>query len=114
MTEFYWISRLTAIHDGFEVTFAISTIVAVMSVVGYLIALDTPVVAKVIKKWLIVSSIVSTLTGIGYILTPTTSEMLAIYATEKTVDYINGNETLQGIPDKLINYIDSILSVRKD
>lgn len=113
MSEIYWITRLTAIHDALEVAFAISTIVAVMSVIGYLIAIETPAIAKFIKKWLVYSSICSTLTGVGYVLTPTTSEMLAIYATEKTVDYINGNETLQGIPDKLIEYVDSILSTKQ-
>lgn len=114
MTEIYWLTRLTAIHDGLEAAFAISTIVAVMSVIGYLIAMETPAIANVIKKWLIVSSICSTLTGTAYVLTPTTSEALIIYATANAKEYYDTNEVLQGIPDKIIEYVDSILSVRKD
>lgn len=113
MTEIYWITRLTAIHDALEVAFAISTIVAVMSVIGYLIAIETPAIAKFIKKWLVYSSICSTLTGTAYVLTPTTSEALIIYATANAKEYYDTNEVLQGIPDKIIEYVDSVLSTKQ-
>lgn len=110
--EMYWITRLDAIKEGLEIMFAISTITAVFTAIGALIACETPTILKPIKRLLTASTIVAVIAGIGYTLTPTVKEAMIIHGYNTFKGYYNNNETLQRMPDKLILYLDSILTTK--
>lgn len=106
MTEtIYWITRLDAIHEAFEIMFVISSLIVVFTGVGALIACETPTIFKPLKRILIISITTAILGGAGYTLTPTTKEMLAIKALGSTLEYIQGNEKAKALPDKAIEKI---------
>lgn len=113
INEFYWLTRLGDIKEGLEVSFVISTVTAVFALIGALIACDTPEVLKPIKRVLTASTVVLVITGIGYMLTPTAHEALMIYGYGAARDYYQSNEKLQHIPDKVVDYLDSILTTKK-
>lgn len=110
MTEtIYWITRLDAIKEGWEVTFVISTVTAVFSLIGALIACETPEVLRPIKRLLTVSTITAIVAGIGYILTPTLKEGVIIHACNAVKEYYKSNDKAKGLPDKLVDKIYDIL-----
>lgn len=109
INEFYWLTRLGDIKEGLEVSFVISTVTAVFALIGALIACDTPTIYKPIKRVLTASTAVAVIAGIGYMLTPTAHEALMIYGYDKARDYYNSNEKLQQMPDKVVDYLDSLI-----
>ena len=113
INEMYYLTRLGDIKDGLEVSFAISTVTAVFALIGALIACETPEVLKPIRRLLTASTVVAIIAGIGYMLTPTAHEALMIYGYDKARDYYNSNEKLQQMPDKVVDYLDSILTTKK-
>lgn len=114
INEMYWLTRLGDIKEGLEVSFAISTVTAVFSLIGALIACDTPEVLKPLRRLLTTSTVVAVIAGIGYMLTPTTYEALMIYGTGSALDYYNNNEKLQQMPDKVLEYVDSVLTKKME
>lgn len=112
INEMYWITRLTDVKEGLEVSFVISTVTAVFALIGALIACDTPEVLKPLRRLLTVSTVVAGITGIGYMLTPTAHEALMIYGYGAAKDYYQSNDKLQRMPDKVVDYFDSILTIK--
>ena len=113
INEMYWITRLTDVKEGLEVSFVIATVTAVFALIGALIACDTPTIYKPIKRVLTVSTVIAGIAGIGYMLTPTAHEALMIYGYGAARDYYQSNEKLKHMPDKVVDYLDSILT-KKD
>lgn len=113
INEMYLITRLGDIKQGLEVSFGISAFIAVCALVGVLIACDTPEVLKPLRRLLTVSTAIAGIAGIGYMLTPTAHEALMIYGYGAAKDYYNSNDKLQRMPDKVVDYLDSILT-KKD
>lgn len=110
MTEtIYWITRLDAIKEGWEVTFVISTVTAVFSLIGALIACETPEILRPVKRLLTASTITAIVAGIGYILTPTLKEGVIIHACNVVKEYYESNDKAKGLPDKLVDKIYDIL-----
>lgn len=110
INEFYWLTRLGDIKEGMEVSFVIATVTAVFALVGALIACDTPTIYKPIKRVLTASTIIAGIAGIGYMFTPTAHEALMIYG----YGYYQSNTKLQHLPDKVVDYLDSILTTKKE
>lgn len=108
--EIYFLTRLDAIHEAFEIMFVISALIVVFAGVGALIAYETPTIFKPLKRILIVSIITAILGGVGYTLTPTVKEAMIIHGYTAARNYYQSNPTLQTIPDKFILYLDSILT----
>lgn len=113
INEMYWITRLTDVKEGLEVSFVIATVTAVFALIGALIACDTPEVLKPLRRLLTVSTVIAGIAGIGYMLTPTAHEALMIYGYGAAKDYYNSNNTLQKIPTKVVDYLDSILTTKE-
>lgn len=114
MNEMYWLTRLGDIKQGLEVSFVIATVTAVFALIGALIACDTPTIYKPIKRVLTVSTVVAVIAGIGYMFTPTAHEALMIYSYGAARDYYQSNDKLKQMPDKVVDYLDSILTTKKE
>lgn len=115
MTEtLYWITRLDAINKAFEVMFVISALIVLFSGVGALIACECAEILRPLKRILIVSITSAIIGGIGYTLTPTTKEAVAIKAVGSTIEYLQGNEKARALPDKAVEMIYQMLEKEKD
>lgn len=115
MTEtLYWVTRLDAINEAFEIMFVLSVLITVFSGVGALIACECAEILRPLKRILIVSITSAIIGGIGYTLTPTTKEMVAIKAVGSTIEYLQGNEKARELPDKTIELIYDLLENEKD
>ena len=110
--EIYWLTRLDAIKEAFEIMFVISSVIVVFAGVGALIACETPTILKPIRRLLIASLIFAITGGVGYTLTPSVKEAMIIHGYNAFKGYYNNNETLQRIPDKFILYLDSVLTTK--
>ncbi len=112
--EIYFLTRLDAIKEAFEIMFVIGALIVVFSGVGALIACECPEILKPLKRILIVSIITTFLGGVGYTLTPTVKEAMIIHGYNTFKGYYDKNETLKTIPDKFILYLDSVLTTKKE
>ena len=121
MVEIYWLQRIGALSDLFNVMWIFVTIVAGVFLLIAPMAIevikenDITNQAKKVAKTLAVIFIVGV---IGSIITPSTKEMYAIYGLGGTIDYIKSNDKAKQLPDKCIEaltrYIDSIEKENKD
>ena len=121
MVEIYWLQRIGALSDLFNVMWIFATVV-----LGAFLFV-APMAIEVIKEYNItnqVKKVAKTLTVIlivgviGSIMTPSTKEMYAIYGIGGTIDYIKSNDKAKQLPDKCIDaltrYVDSIEKENKD
>lgn len=121
MAEIYWLQRVGALSDLFNVMWIFAIVV-----VGFLLILAPMTIdyikennitdqAKKAAKTLAVMFIVG---AIGSIITPSTKEMYAIYGLGGTIDYIKSNDNAKQLPDKCVDaltrYVDSIEKENKD
>lgn len=120
MEEIYWMQRIGALSDIFNVTWVIATIVFVVSVFVYFVSAvedDENVTKRTIKavKISFVTLVIGALCGA---FTPSTKEMYAIYGLGGTIDYIKSNDKAKQLPDKCVDaltrYVDSIEKENKD
>lgn len=115
ISQMYWITRLTAIHDAFMFVFIASIIVAVIVGIFLLATSDEDFSCPTVKKIFISGVILAVLGGLGLTFTPKTSEALLIYGVGATIDYVDNNETVKQLPDKAIEALDKYLdSLNKD
>ena len=109
MEEIYWITRLDGIHSALVVFLCISVIITVVSIIGYIIEKcsgedgDEYANFGKILKYAVPSSLILTLL---LIFIPTTKEILMIYGVGGTLDYVQSNEKIQQLPDKVVDAID--------
>jgi len=102
----YWLTRLSSISGLFLTLGIISTIIIVVGVTGYSMAIVMPhseddVVNNTQKrKKFINKTWVPILLFILYTLTPNTKEAMLIIAGGKTLDYVQQDTSLQKIPYK--------------
>ena len=121
MVEIYWLQRIGALSDLFNVMWIFVTVVAgLFSVIAPMTVEiikenDITNQAKKIAKTLAVILVVGI---IGSIVTPSTKEMYAIYGIGGTIDYIKSNDKAKQLPDKCIGaltrYVDSIEKENRD
>lgn len=121
MTEIYWLQRIGALSDLFNVMWIFAT------VVGGFFLVFAPLAIEVIKENNITDqakkvaktlAVVFVVGAIGSIITPSTKEMYAIYGIGGTIDYIKSNDKAKQLPDKCVDaltrYVDSIEKENKD
>ena len=121
MVEIYWLQRIGALSDLFNVMWIFATIV-----VGVFL-LVAPMAIEVIKEYNITNqakkvaktlAVILIVGVIGSIITPSTKEMYAIYGLGGTIDYIKSNDKAKQLPDKVVDaltrYVDSIEKEDKD
>ena len=115
MAEIYWLQRIGALSDLFNVMWIFPTLIVGFFLVVAPMAMDVikenniTDQAKKVAKILVVMFIVGV---IGSIITPSTKEMYAIYGLGGTIDYIKSNDKAKQLPDKCVDaitrYVDSI------
>ena len=121
MEEIYWLQRVGALSDLFNVMWIFAIVV-----IG-LFLIVSPMAIEVIKennitdqakkaaKTLAVIFIVGV---VGSITIPSTKEMYEIYGLGGTIDYIKSNDKAKQLPDKcldaLTRYVDSLEKENKD
>ena len=119
MSEIYWIQRIGALSDLFNVMWGISMVIEIVALLCFPVIVDyfDDYKDKIIKvcKILIATFIVGV---IGGIFIPTTNELYAIYGIGGTIDYIKSNDKAKQLPDKVVDaltrYVDNIEKEDKD
>lgn len=117
MLEVYLITRLTALNGFFFVVALITGIIAFMCVIGYVINSSEGFSYKneqfSLKKWVRNCTITCVVFTLFNILTPTTKDAMLIYGIGTTVDFLQGNENVQQLPDKCVkalnDWVDSLV-----
>ena len=119
ISDMYWITRLSSIHDAFLFILIIAATVAVLT--GIIVLSfsnddeDDNACFKRIKKCFITAVVAVVLSGIGLVFVPKTNEALLIYGVGTTIDYVDSNETIKQLPDKAVQALDKYLdSLNKD
>ena len=114
MSEIYWITRMDGINTFLLICEFFICIVFVWLVIAFLFA-DSSEEKRTTAKSSIYTGIVVLIVGLMLIFIPTTKEMLLIYGVGGTIDYIKGNETDKGLPDKAVKALDKYLDeISKD
>lgn len=109
MEEIYWITRMDNIHSALVIFLYVSVIFTIVSIIGYFITKgldedeDEWVNFGKILKYAVPSSLILTLL---LVFIPTTKEVLMIYGVGGTLDYVQSNEKIQQLPDKVVDAID--------
>ena len=121
MAEIYWLQRIGALSDLFNVMWIFAIVVMGIFLVVAPMAIDVikennmTNQAQKVAKMLAAIFIVGV---IGSIMTPSTKEMYAIYGLGGTIDYIKSNGKAKQLPDKcldaLTRYVDSLEKENKD
>lgn len=118
ISDMYWITRLSSIHDAFLFIFIIAGIVAAFTgiiVLSFSDDKDDNAFLKHVKKCFITAVVSVVLSGIGLVFVPKTNEALLIYGVGTTIDYVDNNETIKQLPDKAVQALDKYLdSLNKD
>lgn len=113
MNELYWITRLDAISAILCVFAALSVTAFIMSAICYAMSKhdfgdddNGTVSLKKASEITFISSVVLLLLAI---LVPTTKEACFIYIGGHVIEYVEGNEKLQEMPDKIVELADKYL-----
>ena len=121
MNEIYWLQRIGALSDLFNVMWIFVTIVAGVFLVIAPMAIELIKennITNQAKKAAKALAVIFIVGAIGSIITPSTKEMYAIYGLGGTIDYIKSNDKAKQLPDKCIDaltrYVDSIENENKD
>ena len=119
ISDMYWITRLSSIHDAFILILIIAATVAVLTGTIVLSFInddeDDNVGFKRIKKCFITAVVSVVLSGIGLVFLPKTNEALLIYGVGTTIDSVDSNEPIKQLPDKAVQALDKYLdSLNKD
>lgn len=113
ISNMYWITRLSSIHNAFLFISIVAIIVAVITgaiVLSLCADEDEYAFLKHVKKCFITAVIAVVLSGIGLVFVPKTNEALLIYGVGTTIDYVDNNETIKQLPDKAVQALDKYLN----
>ena len=109
MEEIYWITRMDNIHSALVIFLCVSMTFTIVSIIGYFVEKcsgedeDEYVIFGKMLKYAAPSSLILTLL---LVFIPTTKEVLMIYGVGGTLDYVQSNEKIQQLPDKVVDAID--------
>ena len=113
ISDMYWITRLSSIHDAFLFILIIAATVTVLT--GIIVLSfsnddeDDNACFKRIKKCFITAIVAVVLSGTGLIFVPKTNEALLIYGVGTTIDYVDSNKAIKQLPDKAVQALDKYL-----
>lgn len=111
MKEMYWLSRLPIISDGSQIVCILGCISLVCLAIGFFALSGDPIgyfsELKAIKRGIIISSIILTLSGIIRVFTPSKDEVLLILGVGSVIDLVQENKSLQELPDHCIKALDT-------
>lgn len=110
MNELYWIGRVGALHN-FCIAMIILSVVLFL-IIGIVFAEnydDGVEPTSGFRKFVAGVAVIFFLGIIGVIFIPSKNELYAIYGIGTVIDYVQDNQTAQGIPDKAVKAIDKYL-----
>lgn len=109
MNEIYWITRLDMINIWLIIFSVISGVIMLVLAILYTVAKsenDEPMLENV--KWVLKQSTIVFFICLPLsILTPTKEEAMLIWGIGSTIDYIQDNDTVKQLPDKVVNALDA-------
>ena len=114
ISNMYWITRLSSIHDAFLFVFIVAATIVTLTgiiVLSFSNDKDDDACFKHVKKCFIKAVVAAVLSGIGLVFVPKTSEALLIYGVGTTIDYVDNNETIKQLPDKAVQALDKYLDL---
>lgn len=108
MSEIYWISRLDGILVVLGIICAISFVMFFcFAVMAFVDGKDELLMSNKQRNKLIkISAITIVISGILLVFIPSSKESITIWGIGQTIDYVQSNETLQGLPDKCVQALD--------
>lgn len=109
MSEIYWITRLDYILGVLITSVIISSIIAFLAVLIWLIEdlYDDELLRCKRFIWTSTAILVTSILGLVFI--PSTKDMLLVYAAGGSIEYIKNNDVAKQLPDKCIQAIDKLL-----
>lgn len=119
MKELYWITRLDGLNSFFNLGFTTATILAVCAFIAFFIFTvidwcgeldnDQKKIPGKCARYSAWCAVIAAIFGLFEVLTPTTKEACMIYLGGNVIDYVQGNDQLREMPDKVINLADEYL-----
>lgn len=112
MNEIYWITRLDMINGWLFAFCIVSGIILTASTIMYMVGKncdydDSDSTMKTFTAIIKPSAWVFFTTLPLTILTPTKDEAMLIWGVGSTIDYLQDSETVQQLPDKVVNALDA-------
>lgn len=121
MVEIYWLQRIGAFSDLFNIMWIFATVVMGFFLIVSPMAIDVIKennITNQAKKAAKVLAVMFIVGAIGSITIPSKKEMYEIYGLGGTIDYIKSNDKAKQLPDKCVDaltrYVDSIEKEKKD
>ena len=108
MNEMYWITRMDGVNTFLIICEIFICLTFIWLAVTFLFA-DSSEEKRTSAKGSICTGIIALIVGLLLVFIPTTKEMLLIYGVGGTIDYIKGNDTAKGLPDKAVKALDKYL-----
>lgn len=110
MNTIYWITRLDGIVITSWILFAISISFVLIGIIeAYLIDLLDDEVKERTKVLFKVFTPIAIITLLLTLFVPTTKEAIVIYGGGKILNYVESNEKLQNMPDKVVELTDEYI-----
>lgn len=110
MSEIYWITRLDGINGALIAFAIISFIVAGIAVIAWATENLYDEELLICKRFIWTFTAIFVTSVLGIVFTPTTKDMLLIYAAGGSIEYIKNNDVAKQLPDKCIQAIDALLN----
>lgn len=115
MAELYWITRLDYLNTAITVLLVILILISAAYITTCVIVReDDPTECErrkynTLKRFTIILSLITFLCALIRILTPSTKEALIIYGAGGVIEYVQSNETVKELPDKVVQCLDKLL-----
>ena len=115
MNELYWITRFYSINGTIGTILVLSIIVAICAFISFNCGIhDSDFeyderVRSICKKLINItkiSSVITIISTIAFIFTPSQKEAYLIWGLGGTIDYLKENPTAKQIPDKCVKLLD--------
>lgn len=118
MSELYWLTRLDYVQGAITTAIVFSAISMMVFITVSLVCRNLATYqnshteynkgwVKRAVRYIKTSAIVLVVSTIVLIFTPSTKEAFVIYGVGGAIDYIQENETIQKLPDKVVNALDA-------
>lgn len=109
MNEIYWITRLDALEDLFQIVCFLSLCAFIVSLAFYLATLDDEDYNKKCASFLKKSTIPLLISILLLFFVPNSKQAVMIWGVGGTIDYIKSNDTAKQLPDKCIQALDKFV-----
>ena len=111
MSEIYWITRLDAANGAMWAIMMLSLLTVMTMAIIYAATDECDKDDFVLRYGRKVKccAAVCLISLLGVVFTPTSKDMLLMYGIGGTIDYVNGNDTAEQLPDRAIQALDKLL-----